>query len=185
MKRLEVVTTARADIEETWAIEVTDRRAKAILAEPYMALDALAGNGIEATSYLVGEQVTGGEEDREVESVREVEAPGPLTETFQPDRPMPGWPMPNDTLDERTVVASVSYIADERGEVVLVLLLEPEAPYFTVAYYYVDDFDPNASEEAASMGGGIPYKAGTLDILGHFMNIVPAIRQYEQSGGDY
>lgn len=39
------------------------------------------------------------------------------------------FPMPNDHIGDRTVVASVVYIDDERGDVALVLLLEIEAPY--------------------------------------------------------
>ena len=90
---------------------------------------------------------------------------------------MIAFPMPNDQLAGRIVVASVDYYADERGEVALVLLLEPEAPYFTVAHYALTEI----TEDASNVG----MTAGELDILGRFSNIVPAVEEYTQSGGDY
>ena len=87
------------------------------------------------------------------------------------------FPMPNDALDGRIVVASVDYFDDERGAVALVLLLEPEAPYFTVAHYALTDI----AEDAGNVG----MVAGELDILGRHSNIVPAIEDYSSSGGDY
>lgn len=181
MKRLEVEVTATADIEETWVIEVDDETAAAIVADPSEALDHLADGMVSIT-----DRTTGNEQDREVKSVTEVR-PEPET----PGRPMPGWPMPNDVINggpqdarKRIVIASVSYISDERGELVLVLLLEKEAPYFTVAHYAVTDFDPAAAPDIAPPYGP-SYAAGEIDVLGRFMNIVPAIEEYQQSGGSY
>jgi hypothetical protein len=71
------------------------------------------------------------------------------------------FPMPNDSLAGATVVASVEYTDD----VALVLLLNPEPFYFTVTLYRLD-------------GGG-------FDVIGTYENIVPAVREYEQNGGDY
>ena len=90
------------------------------------------------------------------------------------------FPMPNDVLGERIVVASVIYIDDERGEIALVLLLERTTPFFTVAHYALTDFDPMA------LGyNGTEYVASEIDVIGRFENIVPAVESYVQSGGDY
>lgn len=88
------------------------------------------------------------------------------------------FPMPNDQIDGRTVVASAVYDDDEHGELIaLVLLLEQEAPFFTVAHYALTDIPPDfASVEMAR---------GEIDVLGRFSNIVPAIAEYTESGGDY
>lgn len=86
------------------------------------------------------------------------------------------FPMPNTKIDDRIVVAAVDYFDDERGSVALVLLLEPEAPFFTVAHYALTDV---AGDSVTT-----PYVAGELDSLGRFSNIVEAVREYEQSGGD-
>jgi hypothetical protein len=87
------------------------------------------------------------------------------------------FPMPNEELAGRTVIASVEYFADERGEVALVLLLEKEKPFFTVAHYALT---PIAESEA-----NVGMAEGEYDVLGRFENIVPAIREYEQNGGDW
>ena len=66
--------------------------------------------------------------------------------------------MPNDYLGEgtevgeRIVVASVEYFDDARGAVALVLLLEPEEPYFTVAHYYLTDIAAEGDSPAHSEG---------------------------------
>jgi hypothetical protein len=86
------------------------------------------------------------------------------------------FPMPNDVIDGKTVVASVTYIDDERGDLALVLLLEHESPFFTVAHYAMTDL----AEDENTSG----YAAGEIDVIGRFMNIVEAVREYEQSGGD-
>lgn len=84
------------------------------------------------------------------------------------------FPMPNDMLGTSIVVASVTYRDDD---IALVLLLNPGPPFFTVAHYYL--FDAPAEY-------GVEYRpAGYLHVLGVFENIVPAIREYEQCGGDY
>lgn len=76
---------------------------------------------------------------------------------------MSKFPMPNDRLGDRTVVASVWYTEDP--EIATVLLLNPKAPFFTVAFYDL--------------------KNGGIDPIITTENIVPAVREYEQSGGDY
>lgn len=87
----------------------------------------------------------------------------------QNSRPDPGFPMPGDTLLGRTVIASTYYT----DEIALVLLLNDRPPFFTVAHYQVhDSHDP-------------AYPAGSLTHLATEYNIVPAVREYEQSGGDY
>jgi hypothetical protein len=74
--------------------------------------------------------------------------------------------MPNEELHGRTVVASVWLIDDpDRDPEVLVLLLNPTAPFFSVATTNL--------------------YTGSLVILGSHENIVPAVRQYEDEGGDY
>lgn len=87
--------------------------------------------------------------------------------------------MPSDAIDTKTVIASVEYFDDDRGEVALVLLLERDAPFYTVAHYALTD----VSEDAPNIE--YPYYAGEIDIIGQFRNIVPAVRAYEDSGGDY
>ena len=95
--------------------------------------------------------------------------------------PLP-FPMPGDRIEKRTVVASAEYFDDERGSVALVLLLNQQPPYFTVAHYALTD---------VKGGEGIypevvtEYTRGEVDVIGSFENIVPAVREYEQSGGDY
>jgi hypothetical protein len=87
------------------------------------------------------------------------------------------FPMPNDKIGDATVLASVEYFDDERGAVSLVLLLEQTSPFFTVAHYARTDVRSNDETTA--------YKAGEVDVIGRFWNIVEAVREYEQSGGDY
>jgi len=94
------------------------------------------------------------------------------------------FPMPNDALSHRIVIASTTYIDDQRGELVLVLLLEREPPYFTVALYATTDFDPTANPHITE-DQGPAHNAGDITVLGRHENIVPAVREYEQSGGDY
>lgn len=96
------------------------------------------------------------------------------------------FPMPNDTLfgtdedgeirrDPRIVVASVQY-RDEPTMIALVLLLNRQSPFFTVAHWYQE---PSPAEY------DIPYRpTGYLHELGTHYNIVHAVREYEQSGGD-
>ena len=87
------------------------------------------------------------------------------------------FPMPGTTVHDRTVVASVEYIDDERGSIALVLLLNPEAPFYTVGHY--------ALTEVKSGDTITDYAAGELDVIGTFYNIVPAVEEYTQNGGDY
>lgn len=84
------------------------------------------------------------------------------------------FPMPNDRLGDSTVVASVMYRDDD---IALVLLLNPAPPFFTVAHYYMYDTPAEGSAPAR--------KAGDLFVYGRALNIVPAVRMYEESGGDY
>ena len=70
-------------------------------------------------------------------------------------------PMPNDQLGDRLVVASC-YATDE---VYLVLALNKEEPYFSVIEVAADDHR-------------IVWNRA-------FENIVPAVHEYEQRGGDY
>ena len=91
----------------------------------------------------------------------------------QNNRPEPGFPMPGDTLLGRTVIASV-YFTDE---IVLVLLLEPKPPFFTVAQYQM--------HEPTDDVGVVPRPKGSLTHLASEYNIVPAVRAYEENGGDY
>lgn len=70
-------------------------------------------------------------------------------------------PMPNNKLAGATVVASV-YLTDERA---LLLMLNENPPFFTVTEY--------------SLGNGSFIPIATTE------NIVPAVREYEQNGGDY
>lgn len=84
--------------------------------------------------------------------------------------------MPNEKMGFRTVVASVEY-RDEPTYIATVLLLNPVSPFFTVAHFYME---PTEQE------GEIPARpAGYVHELGTELNIVPAVRLYEESGGDY
>lgn len=85
------------------------------------------------------------------------------------------FPIPNDRIDGRVVVASVNY--DEDNQIALVLLLNSSAPFFTVAHYYMQDV-PAAD--------AIPFRPrGYVHVLGDHFNIVPAVEEYQQNGGDY
>jgi len=75
MRTIEIVTTATASIREVWVYTVEDDVADELIAEPYRALDLLAENEIAGTFVSVADEVTGDEEDREVEEVRIVEGP--------------------------------------------------------------------------------------------------------------
>lgn len=97
---------------------------------------------------------------------------------------MMDFPLPNDRIGGYIVIASVSAIADERGETATVLLLAPKPPYFAVGEYAISDFDPALSGDAF-LRTGFVRPAGNIDIYGTFENIVPAVREYEQNGGDY
>lgn len=72
-------------------------------------------------------------------------------------------PLPGQKVYGNTVVASV-YDGDAAGG--LVLLLAPRAPFYLVARL---DLRPH----------------GNLTVLSEHPNIVPAVREYEQEGGDY
>lgn len=101
---------------------------------------------------------------------------------------MYAFPIPNDKIDGRVVVASCPYIDDDRGEVALVLLLERQPPFFTVAHYALTDFDPTRGlygDPEAPQRYGPSYDAGEIDIIGRFSNIVPAVDEYQDSGGGY
>lgn len=88
---------------------------------------------------------------------------------------MKPFPMPNDQLAGRTVVASVEY-RDEPTMIALVLLLEPKPPFFTVALYF--------QEECPAEYESPKRFEGEIDVLGEHMNIVDAVGDYEDSGGD-
>lgn len=82
--------------------------------------------------------------------------------TIEEHRPEWGFPMPNDKIGERTVIASTYYTDD----IVTVLFLNPTVPFFTVAQ--------------------VDLRNGDLADWGsRHENIVPAVREYEQNGGDY
>lgn len=89
-----------------------------------------------------------------------------VLERAQETRPETGFPMPGDVMRGAIVAASTYYTDD----IVLVLLIEQGPPFFTVAHYHIH--------------GEIPV-TGSLQILDRQWNIVPAIRTYEESGGDY
>lgn len=72
------------------------------------------------------------------------------------------FPLPNDVVYHQTVIASVYYDDDTAT----LLLLRKEKPFFEVAQL---DLKPH----------------GNLRILSEHDNIVPAVREYEQEGGDY
>jgi hypothetical protein len=97
--------------------------------------------------------------------------------------PVAGFPLPNDVVDGRVVVASVTYVDDLRGELALVLLLEKQPPYFTVAHYAVTDFDPHGDPDVPDDGPA--HKAGDLVVLAREWNIVPALDAYQENGGEY
>lgn len=84
---------------------------------------------------------------------------------------MTAFPMPNDEIDGRMVIASVDYIDDT---IATVLLLNPEPPFFSVGHYAYGD-NPDAPK-LEIIGGAEPET--------HY-NIVPAVRAYENWGGDY
>lgn len=95
------------------------------------------------------------------------------------------FPIPNDRLSQyarlgpisHIVVASVTYIDDERGDVVLVLLLNERKPFFTIGHYYITDFPAE---------GDLPARfAGDFVEIATHENIVPAVEDYVQNGGDY
>ena len=84
---------------------------------------------------------------------------------------MPELPLPNDEFRGRTVIASV-WLRDDNlvpPLTCLVLLLESRTPFFTVAELRWDD---DTTE-------WMPVWTTS------HMNIVPAVREYENSGGDY
>lgn len=100
---------------------------------------------------------------------------------------MKPFPMPNDRLTplgevtERIVVASVEY-RDEPTMIALVLLLRPVSPFFEVAHFYMEDAP---EEETPVYHVPIPARAeGAVHVLATHFNIVTAVREYEQSGGD-
>jgi hypothetical protein len=77
-------------------------------------------------------------------------------------------PLPNDVIGDQIVIASVIYRdSDAEGveDIYLVLLLNKKPPYFIVA--------------------DITWPSKKILNLGKHYNIVPAVREYEQSGGDY
>lgn len=76
------------------------------------------------------------------------------------------FPLPNDRLNGSTVVASC-YYGDDTA---VVLLLNEQAPYFTVSTMLL----PRLGEAG--------YRVETEE---SFPNIVPAADAYVQSGGDY
>ena len=87
--------------------------------------------------------------------------------TDQTPSPMPGTP-----LDGGIVVASVLFReADDEipDDLETVLVLYPEQPFFGVGVVWTRD--------------GYPWE---VDEYPHrHLNIVPAVREYEQTGGDY
>lgn len=101
----------------------------------------------------------------------------PVRDTPPLDGPGIPFPMPGTLIGERRVIASCEYINDERGAIALVLLLNEASPYFTVSHYALTDV----------RGGDTitPYAAGELDVIGTFENIVPAVEEYGDNGGDY
>jgi len=73
-------------------------------------------------------------------------------------------PLPGEQVYHKVVAASV-YYADDGTDATL-LLIENHEPYFSVARL---DLRPH----------------GNLTILSEHANIVPAVREYEQEGGEY
>jgi hypothetical protein len=94
------------------------------------------------------------------------------------------FPLPGEKLAGRVVIASVEYIADERGEIALLLMLEPSPPYYTLTHYALTAFDPAANPDILPPYGPA-YGTGEFDVIGRFENIVPAVDEYQQNGGDY
>lgn len=90
--------------------------------------------------------------------------------------PLP-FPLPNTTIEGNTVVASVSYIDDERGVIALVLVLEHSAPFFSVGFFALTDV-----ADGSRLSDGL--RRGEFQDFGRFENIVEAVRAYEQNGGD-
>lgn len=76
---------------------------------------------------------------------------------------MSTFPLPGDKIDDGTVVASV--YAGANDDHVLTILLRPTEPYYLVAEYRLADME-------------------CLYRMAH-PNIVPAVRCYEENGGDY
>lgn len=72
------------------------------------------------------------------------------------------FPLPGDKVYHRTVIASVYY----NDDIATLLVMECQPPYFAVAQL---DLEPH----------------GNLTIVSEHFNIVPAVRDYEQWGGDY
>ena len=77
---------------------------------------------------------------------------------------VPGQPLPNDRIDSTIVIASVVINDSETPARFMVLLLNPGPPFYTVA-----DIDAE----------------GTVSCRTDHMNIVPAVEQYINKGGDY
>lgn len=77
-------------------------------------------------------------------------------------------PMPNDTFDGGTVVASCSQIIDQEGEsdeesACTLLILYPQAPFYAVLDVYEDEVLNSVS----------------------FPNIIPAAKEYSEQIGGY
>ena len=80
-------------------------------------------------------------------------------------------PMPNERLNDKTVVAS-TWLNDDAGtEMCLVLCLEAAPPFFAVAQL-----------EWQTWTGGGGWVASEWEM---HHNIVPAVACYEEMGGDY
>ena len=104
-----------------------------------------------------------------------------LSKTQRPKNPAwKNWPMPNDLIlagfERYTVVASVVFaMKDDLGfagnDTFTVLLMSLESPFFRCAQL-----------ERHESPHGLTFKV----VFSHpHKNIVPAVREYEQSGGDY
>ena len=81
------------------------------------------------------------------------------------------FPMPNMPCKGGMVVAS-TWITDSRA---LILGLRPQPPFFFVQEFYV--YDPDDSDDHR--------RAGDYVLHGIEHNIVPAVKLYEDCGGDY
>lgn len=80
-------------------------------------------------------------------------------------------PLPGDVLSGKRVIASVIYREpDNEAEPIeyTLILLNEGPPFYTVGIYKSEGF-----------GGFTPV------IESNFPNIVPAVREYEQMGGDF
>lgn len=78
----------------------------------------------------------------------------------------PWGPLPNDVVNDSIIVASiVTNDDDPTTKWFLILLLNKVPPYFSVAE--------------------IRWPSKSIDWKEDFMNIVPAVEFYEDSGGDY